>query len=142
MAELLVKAIDATHADEIKDISGCYKAGDIVIVRPDGWQWGALELKAPADGGKFVVIKITDVTVAQIVAWVRNHWGTEIHGTDTDAAAHSLRRRRVRIDTDLVPLAVRQQLNQTGQFSTTWAAIRQFVRNKTTNAVASGAIGQ
>lgn len=138
MAELLVKAVDATHSDPEKDARGCYKRGDIVGVAPNGWQWGAKELKAPADGGKFVVIKITDVSRAQIINWVRNHWDCEIDGLDFVDGNH-VRRRRVRIDVDLVPLNVRQALNRTGQFTTTWAAIRQYVRNKQTNQTGTGA---
>lgn len=137
MAELLVKAVDAVHSNPTKDARGCYKRGDIVGVAPNGWQWGAKELKPPADGGKFVVIKITDVSRAQIINWVRNHWDCEIDGLDF-VDGNAVRRRRVRIDVDLVPVSVRQTLNQTGQFTTTWAAIRQYVRNKRTNQTGTG----
>lgn len=132
MAELLVKAVNATHSDPNKDLRGCYKRGDIVLVRENGHVWGSLELKPPADGGKFVVIKITDVTRAQVINWVLNHWATDLEGSD------GIRRRRVKIDVDLVPPAVLQELNQTGQYTTTWVAIRQYVRNKETNATADG----
>ena len=134
MAELLVKAVSATHPDQTKDAQGCYKLGDVVGVAPNGWAWGALELKAPATGGKFVVIKITDVTRQQVINWVRNNWGTEIDGVDFVNG----RRRRVRIDIDLVPNNVRNTLNNTGQYTTTWTAIRQYVRNKITNGTATG----
>lgn len=133
MAELLIKAVDATHTDPTKDARGCYKRGDIVGVAPDGWQWGALELKAPASGGKFVVLKITDVTRAQVANWVRNHWACEIDGID-----FNVRRRRVQIDWNALPNNVRNTLNNTGQFTTTWAAIRQYVRNKQTAQTATG----
>jgi hypothetical protein len=140
MAELLVKAVSATHTDPDKDTRGCYKQGDVIGVAPNGWEWGALELLPPADGGKFVIIKITDVTRAQVINWVRNHWATWIDRTDRadDPDAVAVRRRRVRIDIDLVPLAVRQQLNTTGQYTTTWTAIRKYVRNKLNNQTADG----
>jgi hypothetical protein len=134
MAELLVKAVSATHPNPEKDLRGCYKLGDVVGVAPNGWEWGALEFKAPADGGKFVIIKITDVTRQQVINWVRNNWTCEIDGVDVING----RRRRVRIDIDLVPNNVRNTLNNTGQYTTTWAAIRQYVRNKITNQTAQG----
>lgn len=139
MAELLIKAENAMHSDPQKDAVGCYKRGDIVAVRPDGFSWGSKERLAPADGGKFVVIKITGVTPAQVRNFVRNRWGCEVDGEDIDQALGHVRRRRIRIDADLLPIAVKQTLNQTGQYSTTWTAIRQFVRNKQNNQTAQGA---
>jgi hypothetical protein len=139
VAELLVKAVSATHSDPTKDARGCYKQGDVVGVAPNGWPWGALELKPPAQGGRFVVIKITDVTRAQVVNWVRNHWGCEIDGVDWVNDPSDVRaRRRVRIDIDLVPTNVRNQLNNNGVYTTTWTAIRQYVRNKRTSQTGAG----
>lgn len=43
MAELLIKATSASHADPEKDESGCYKKGDIVGLQSDGHEWGAKE---------------------------------------------------------------------------------------------------
>lgn len=43
MAELLIKAVDAFNPDPTKDRRGCYKKGDVVCVRPDGWEWGKEE---------------------------------------------------------------------------------------------------
>lgn len=132
MAELLVKAVSHSHTDPTKDLRGCYKRGDVVLVRENGHTWGGLELKPPNDGGKFVVIKITDVTLAQVINWVLNHWSCPVESDD------GTRRRRVKIDVDLVPPAVLQELNLTGQFTTTWIVVREFVRNKETNATAEG----
>ena len=41
--EILVYGRDNTHADPIKDARGCYKAGDIVLIRPAGKPWGESE---------------------------------------------------------------------------------------------------
>jgi len=41
--ELLVKAVDATHPDKVKDIRGCWKRGDVVDIRPAGFKWGSEE---------------------------------------------------------------------------------------------------
>lgn len=132
MAELLIKAVDARHSDPTKDARGCYKRGDIVLVRPNGFEWGRLEVLPPAQGGVFVIIKITDVTPNQVRNWIRNNWETDPEADDTT------RRRRIKIDADSLPAGVRSTLNQTGQYTTTWATIRQYVRNKQTNATATG----
>lgn len=42
MAEFLVKAVDAVNLN-IEKNRQCYKRGDIVVVKPDGWAWGKKE---------------------------------------------------------------------------------------------------
>ena len=68
MAELLVWArghwlddtpqdkIDAMTNDELVSFNARIQKGDVVVVRPDGWEWGALE--CPPD---FIVIKVPDM---------------------------------------------------------------------------------
>lgn len=58
MAEILIKAVDATHSDPEKDAVGCYKRGDMVVVAPDGHVWGKEE-GLP----KFVVVKVPGLSV-------------------------------------------------------------------------------
>ena len=55
-AEILVKAVDS-------DQSGGYKAGDPVVVMPDGHQWGKEE-----GYPKFKVVKVPDLSVADAKA--------------------------------------------------------------------------
>jgi hypothetical protein len=43
MAELLVLAVQRTHPDPETDRKGLRKKGDIVVVKPDGHEWGAGE---------------------------------------------------------------------------------------------------
>lgn len=61
MAELLIKAIDHTHTVPEKDRRGCYKRGDVVVVMPDGHEWGRKE--GPP---KFQVVKIPDAVLADL----------------------------------------------------------------------------
>ncbi len=68
MAELLIKAIDATHSDPAKDQRGCYKRGDIVLVMPDGHEWGKEE-RLP----KFVVVKISGLSVEAVKKYILSH---------------------------------------------------------------------
>lgn len=53
MAEFLVKAVDATHADPEKSIRGCYRRGDIVQVYADG-----ACTEAPAPDSRFYILKV------------------------------------------------------------------------------------
>lgn len=140
MAELLVMAVNRTHNDPAKEARGCYKRGDVVLVMENGHPWGSSELKAPINGGQFVVIKITDVTKAQVLQWIRNHWNCLLEDPHLAAidGVTPLARRRVRIDVNLVPPGVLQTLNQTGEFTTTWTQIRQYVRDKQSDTTGAG----
>lgn len=131
MAEILFKAVDATNPDGTKDVRGCYKRGDPVLVRDDGWPWGAKELLPPAQGGKFVRVRITDRTAAQIATAVQNRWGVDIDSPETSAGA-LVRRRLLRLRVDDLPAGVRNQLNTTGLYETDFATARNFIRNKLT----------
>jgi hypothetical protein len=65
MAEILVKAIDATNPDSVKDERGCYKRGYPVCVMPDGHSWGTQE-NLPT----FVVVKLPGVSVDDIKQYI------------------------------------------------------------------------
>jgi len=138
MAELLIMAVDITNPNTAKSTRGCYKRGDVVGVAPDGWNWASGEGRP-----RFYILKITDVTRAQVYNWVLNNWDTVLDCVDLDVDRNPMnykRRRRVRFDLDLIPAAVLNTLNSTGQYSNTWANIRDYVRNKLTNATCSGVV--
>jgi len=71
MAELLIRLKNNTHPNPVKDRM-CYKLGDIVVVMPDGHQWGRAE-GLPA----FAVIQ-TDRTEAQMEQFISVHEVPEI----------------------------------------------------------------
>ena len=52
--EALVMVVDHTHVDKTKEARGCYKEGDIVLVKESGWKWSDTEKK------QFVVVKLAD----------------------------------------------------------------------------------
>ena len=58
MAEILIKAMDAINSDPVKNLAGCYKKGDIVVIMPDNWTWGKEETLP-----KFVILKIPGVVI-------------------------------------------------------------------------------
>ena len=62
MAELLIKAVDTTHSDKIKDLRGCYKKGYVVVVKPDNWSWGKEELNKE----KFYILRVKDAKVEDL----------------------------------------------------------------------------
>jgi len=140
MAEFLIKAVSTIHADVTKSQRGCYKRGDIVDLRPDGFEWGRLEGLAPKDGGQFVVVKVVGVTVDQVRTFAENKLGIlatliipETSGTDVSGNPLVTKRRRIRLDVDLLPAGVRDTLNNTGSYSTTWAAIKAYLIDKVSN---------
>ena len=69
MAELLIKACDATHKDEVKDLQGCYKKGYVVVIRPDGWKWGKEELNKE----KFYIIRVKDTKPEDLQYLTESH---------------------------------------------------------------------
>ncbi len=119
--DLLLKAVDANHDDPIKDLIGCYKRGDIVAVEEGGFLWGSEEDKPPANGGKFVIVTITDKTKAQALKYIENAFNSELT---------VIRRRLFRLIVSELPLSVRNQLNTTGRYSATWVQVRNFIENK------------
>jgi hypothetical protein len=46
MCELLVRTVDKVTADKFMD-NLLTKAGDVIVVRPDGWAWSEIERTAP-----------------------------------------------------------------------------------------------
>lgn len=67
MAEILIKAVSATHSDPNIDRSGCYKKGFPVVVMPDNHPWGVYE-GLP----RFVVVKIPGASVETLQAYLSN----------------------------------------------------------------------
>ena len=133
MAELLIKAVDAALPDPRKDL-GCFKAGDIVVVREDGWGWGLEESRPPADGGKFVLVKLPGVTVAQLTAFWARKWGD--HPESPDRESGRIRRAAFRLDS--LPAPAREAVLGTGEHRANWNAIRAFLRDKQTGTTAAG----
>lgn len=68
MAEILIKAVDATHPDPVKDRRACHKKGDPVEIREDGAEWCAYECLP-----KFYVFKLPGVSVEQAGKYIEPH---------------------------------------------------------------------
>ena len=122
MCEILIKAIDAKHSDPAKNERGCYKRGDIVVVMPDGHQWGSEE-GLP----RFVRVKIPGLDPETVKHIIEPHQDT----TDPDPKNWvMLARRKWRVLVDDVPQGIIDQLRDNGEVTVTVNQIRNFVKNK------------
>ena len=108
-----------------------------VEILPDSHVFSARESLPPADGGSFFIVQITDLTPAQIMQWFRSRAIPELcdeEKSTVTSAPESIARRVYQLRIADIPAGVRQQINTTGRYVTTWDAIRTFVQNRTTQA--------
>lgn len=117
MAEILVKAVDATNPDPVKDAAGCYKRGDPVVIMPDGHPWGREE-GLP----KFWIVKVPGATVAQLQQYV-----DALLAADGETR---VRRRAWSLDTARMSGGVRNTLNNTGTITVTLTQVQNFLQRK------------
>ena len=127
MAELLVKARGAAHADPEKDRRGCYKRGDVVIVQEDGHEWGRKE--GPPN---FVILRIPGAAraLAERLTEEQDDDDAGAPLQDEQGQRRAFRRRRWRVDLDALPAAIRTALQNEGRASITRVQIRSRLRRK------------
>jgi hypothetical protein len=126
MAELLIKAISAAHADPVKDARGCYKQGDVAAIFDNGHEWGAEE-GLP----KFWIIKLPNITVAEAY-----QLEVMISMYDTPAPTPDstvLRRRTAFFDVSLLNGGQRNTLFNTGMLTllANFTQAQKFITYKT-----------
>ena len=136
MAQILVMAIDKTHADPTKDRRGCYKRGYPVVVMPDSHTWGREECPPT-----FVLIKIPGASVDK----VRKYLEPEREGTANADGIYPVYRRRLwKFRFDDMPAAALKKLRDKGEltikvgdyagdYDYTWTQVRNYIRNLKTN---------
>lgn len=128
MAEFLIKATSNTNPNPLKDSRGCYKRGDIVDVRPDGWPWGNEE-RLP----RFVVVKIPGLDPDTVMKFMDSQ-------TDSVAIENPtmIKRRlwNLLIDDAGIPNSIKNALRNNGEVTVTLAQIRNYIRNKNTGETA------
>ena len=136
MAQILVKAIDATHADPVKDRRGCYKRGMPVVVMPDTHTWGREECLP-----KFVIIKIPGVSVDRVMKYLKQE---REDTADAEGFYPIYRRRLWKFRFDDMPAAALKKLRDNGEliikvgdyadkYDYTWTQVRSYLRNLKTN---------
>jgi hypothetical protein len=47
MAEILLRVVDRVNTESAVKDRQCTKAGDVIVIKPDGWPWGTKELINP-----------------------------------------------------------------------------------------------
>jgi len=120
MAELLIKAVDATIPDPTKDQRGCYKRGDIVVVMPDGHTWGKEE-GLP----KFVIVKIPGLSVAAVKQYAESEYPLG------DRSQKPVRRRRFKVPIDDLPANIKNEALNTGVVTVSKTKVANYVKDKT-----------
>jgi hypothetical protein len=122
MAELLIRAANnnTTHANAEIEFSGAYKRGDIVVVKPDGWQWGSAE-GLPI----FVKVKIPGLAVNTAESWIVR----QVSGADPTI---TVKRRLWGVKVESIPIGIRNELLANGEVTVTLTQIRNFIENKVT----------
>ena len=125
MAEILIKAANNSSGHPL-----AWQRGMPVVVFENGHAWGTQEVIPPAQGGAFVRLTITDVTVQQVHDFFLNRWGIDLCDEELDPVDPTIkaRRRHIRLRVDDLPANVRNQLNTTGTYTTTWDAVRTFLQ--------------
>jgi len=128
MAEFLIKASDNTHSDPIKDARGCYKKGDIVDVRPDGFRWGREE--GPP---KFYIVKMPDLKVEDARKYMQPLFSQELN---KEGWFDKLRRRQYQIDVTTLQAnlttAKAAELTSATGLTTDWKTIEPLTVDKAT----------
>ncbi len=127
--ELLIRRKNKADPDPVKD-QMLYKKGDIVVVMPDGHEWGRMEDPALHPDGVagcgFVIVKVAGVTATpeKIAKWL---------GVIKDIEGTMTKRRLWEVMTDDVPTSIRNKLRDDGVASVTWTQLKNYIRNKLTD---------
>ena len=129
MAELLIKAVDATHSDPAKDARGCYKRGDVVVAFEDGHQWGRLESLPPEKGGKFVIVKIPGVTLSELHEQTSKA-GAKLVDPAIEKSAEVTARRAIKIDLDAMLPAQKDSAERVGELILSKANVAELAKRK------------
>lgn len=107
MAEFLIRVVDKTGSDVYKDTK-LLKAGDIVVVQPDGWEWASEELRNP----DWRILKCPKVPLLQAQAFL----GAEVP-TDLTKPNRTLLRRLFKLSLRGLPPAVKAYVDDNSRAS-------------------------
>lgn len=94
MAELLIRVTDKINSDFYLNTK-CTKRGDVIVARPDGWNWGKDELSLPF----WRIVKIPAMDLATAESFL----APEVDA-DPKQPSKTLQRRVVKFDLDNVNL--------------------------------------
>jgi hypothetical protein len=100
MCELLYCTRDKTHIDPDVDRRGCWKAGMIICVQDDGWEWSETERNSP---DMFGILQLTGIPRADVEQKALEEEKIYIAGVGLD----TYRRRRFKLNFVLLTPEVR-----------------------------------
>lgn len=126
MAEILVKAVDATHPDQKLDAAGCFKSGDPVVAMPDGHEWGKAE--GPP---KFYVLKVPGLSVEDARAKYIRPVFSELDQKDPRARIVPLVRSALKFDEAMLAVAVEVKAGASIDIAQLDAAVVEKATGKT-----------
>jgi len=127
MATLLIYARNNVHIDPEKDARGCYKLGDIVEVFDD-----SKPIASPI-APEWYVVRITDVTKAQVLHFMEPYVDPATVGTDQPV---TLRRRKFNVEVATLPAAFKQKMTKDRYAEVTLSQVRNYIRNRMTGETA------
>lgn len=136
MALFLVYGKNNVHSDPAKEARGCYKLGDIVEVFDDSKHDG--DLVANPIAPPFYLVRITGVTKAQADKYMEPYKDLDnpIALPGGQIVYPTLRRRLHNVEVASIPAGIRAQLLADRYVSVSWAQVKDYIRNRRTNATA------
>ena len=111
MAEILIKATDSTHPDNVKDQRWCYKRGYPVVVMPDGHLWGREE-RLPL----FVVLKFPGVSIEKMKDYIQPEEEYIVNPL-LETEITMVRRRQWQIQWNELPQLAKDKLKSAGELT-------------------------
>jgi len=119
MAEILIKLEPANNPSDLLAWNRLHP----VVVKPDGWVWGSAE-RPP----KFLVIRITDMTVAEVEQYLETDWDF----TAPNPIMLAIRKLKIDLDDVTTPNQVKNAISRAIQNGTilevTKAQIVNFIK--------------
>jgi hypothetical protein len=129
MSEILVFGRNKTNPNSLEEDRGCYKRGMPVIAMPDGHLWGTKETLPD-----FIIIKIPGLSVDKANSFIKEQ-------TEDDLGAPTInmyRRRRWHLVWANLPQAIKDEILSTGEYTTTVAKIRNYLKRIRDNVQFTG----
>lgn len=81
--EVLLRVVDKINAGDPAADLLCTKAGDVIVIKPDGWSWGAAELTNP----EWRIVKLPGIDIS-----VFSDMGDGQYVDDVDAVGNPSKR--------------------------------------------------
>lgn len=141
MAELLMKFVDAVNPDPTIDAAGCYKAGMVVEIRPDGCIYGTSECYPTFVIIKVPLIAVDNPTLLKLCQIQQTQTGTDAFGQPIYT---TVKRRQCWFQLANIPagalnllktngsITIKATAAYTGTYDYTWLQVKNYFWNNLT----------